>query len=203
MRTKMAIWLVMTAIVLESCVTSLAAQEQTGDNNKAPVAAKAVRPYRLDFVIKEMESGKKINSRHYSTDLNAGEADTIKIGTRVPIVTGGKDALPEQWQYMDVGTTIHCRLFDRGDDLVIDVHTEVSDFALPGQIGSPMAAGGGASAGTSGSPAVAAPLHPVVRQMVLDGVTLLVTDKPMTIASVDDPNSNREFQLEVTATKLK
>jgi hypothetical protein len=203
MRTKLAIWLVMTAIVLESSVTSLAAQEQTGDNNKAPVAAKAVRPYRLDFVIKEMEGGKKINSRHYSTDINAGEADTIKIGTRVPIVTGGKDAFPEQWQYMDVGTTIHCRLFDRGDDLVIDVHTEVSDFAIPGQIGSPMAAGGGASAGASASPAVAAALHPVVRQMVLDGVTLLVTDKPMTIASVDDPNSNREFQLEVTATKLK
>ncbi len=91
---------------------SLHAQEQTDENkstkaaggeNKTPVSVRAVRPYHLDFVIKEMEGGKKVNSRHYSTNLNAGEANTIKIGTRVPLITG-KDAFPEQFQYMDVGT---------------------------------------------------------------------------------------------------
>jgi len=213
MRTRIAIGLMVTALVLGGCAKLLTAQEQAEENkpakaasgdSKAPVVARAVRPYHLDFVIKEMDGGKKINSRHYSTDLNAGESDTIKIGTRVPVVTsGGKDAFQQQWQYMDVGTTIHCRLFDRGDDVVIDVHTDVSDFALPGQTGSPMAVGGGASVGTSGSPAVVAGPHPLVRQIQLEGVTVLTTDKPMTIASVDDPNSNREFQMEVTATKLK
>jgi hypothetical protein len=103
---------------------------------------------------------------------------------------------------MDVGTTIHCRLLERGEEVVIDVHTDISDFALP-QPGRPAATGGGASAGASGSPTVAVMPHPVVRQIELEGVTLLTTDKPMVIASVDDPNSDREFQLEVTATRLK
>ncbi len=204
MRTKIAIWLVVLGIVFGGCMRSLHAQEQTDENkstkaaggeNKTPVSVRAVRPYHLDFVIKEMEGGKKVNSRHYSTNLNAGEANTIKIGTRVPLITG-KDAFPEQFQYMDVGTSIHCRLLDRGDDIVMDVHAEVSDFALPAQAGSPQL-------GTNGSPSTGPTTHPLIRQMQLDGVTLLTTEKPMVIASVDDPNSNREFQFEVTATKLK
>jgi hypothetical protein len=211
MRTRTAIWLMMTAMVLGGCAKFLPAQDQAEESkpakaasgdSKAPMAARAVRPYHLDFVIKEVEGGKKINGRHYSTDLNAGESGTIKIGTRVPVTTSGKDGFPEQWQYMDVGTTIHCRLLERADDVIIDVHTDVSDFALP-QASNPTAAGGVAPAGTTGSPAVATLTHPVVRQIELEGVTLLITDKPMMIASVDDPNSNREFQLEVTATRLK
>ena len=202
MRKRMAILLMTIAIALGNSIGSLAAQEQPGEGKASAPAARAVRAYHLDFVIKEMEGTKKINSRHYSTDLNAGEAGTVKIGTRVPVVTSGKDAFPEQWQYMDVGTTIHCRLLERGNDVVIDVHTDVSDFALP-QAGSPASRGGGASVGTTGSAAAASLPHPVVRQMQLEGVTLLVTDKPMMLAGVDDPNSDREFQLEVTATRLK
>src|SRR5258708_3701970 len=198
MRTRIAIWLMVTGMVVGGA-NLLPAQEQAEENkpakaasgdSKGPATARAMRAYHLDFVIKEMEAGKKINSRHYSTDLNAGEAGTIKIGTKVPLA---KDAFPEQWQYMDVGTAIHCRLLERGDDVVIDVHTDVSDFALPGLAGSPMAAGGGASVGTSGSPPIAAVLRPVIRQIELEGVPLLTTDKPIIIASVDDPNSNREF----------
>ena len=30
----------------------------------------------------------------------------------------------------------------------------------------------------------------------------MVTDKPILVGTVDDPNSNREFQLEVTIVKL-
>jgi len=204
MRMKMAIWLMVAGIAFGCCIKPLHAQEQAeeskptkaaGGDNKISGSGRGVRPYHLDFVIKEMEGGKKINSRHYSTNLNAGEADKIKIGTRVPLVTS-KEASPEQFQYMDVGTTIMCRLSERGDDVVMDVHAEVSDFALPAQAGNP-------TVGTNGSPSMAGTTHPLVRQMQLDGVTLLTTDKPMVIASVDDPNSNREFQLEVTAIKLK
>jgi len=46
-------------------------------------------------------------------------------------------------------------------------------------------------------------LPPFVRQIKISGVTLLVTGKPIIIGSMDDPNSNREFQLEVTATNLR
>jgi hypothetical protein len=44
---------------------------------------------------------------------------------------------------------------------------------------------------------------PVVRQIKISGDTLLVVGKPIMIGSADDPNSKRQFQLEVTVTKLK
>jgi hypothetical protein len=39
--------------------------------------------------------------------------------------------------------------------------------------------------------------------MVIIGSTIIIPGKPVIIGSVADPNSNREFQLEVTATKLE
>jgi len=47
------------------------------------------------------------------------------------------------------------------------------------------------------------PGTPVIRQIKISGSTLLTTGKPILIGSMDDPNSKRQFQLEVTVTKLK
>jgi hypothetical protein len=44
---------------------------------------------------------------------------------------------------------------------------------------------------------------PVLRQLRISGATIVTTGKPIVIGVVDDPNSKRQFQLEVTATKLK
>ena len=46
-------------------------------------------------------------------------------------------------------------------------------------------------------------LNPVVRQIKIDGSTVVVPGKPIVIGSADDPTSNRQFQLEVTVTKLR
>jgi hypothetical protein len=45
--------------------------------------------------------------------------------------------------------------------------------------------------------------HPVLRQLRINASTLALLGKPMVVGSVDDPNSKRQFQLEVTATKLR
>jgi hypothetical protein len=87
---------------------------------------------------------------------------------------------------MDVGTKIWANLtMEGGGDLRLDVTSDISNLDTP------------ASPGRSPN------VHPVVRQIQINGTTLLITGKPMLIGSVDDPNSNRQFQLEVTATKLK
>ena len=44
---------------------------------------------------------------------------------------------------------------------------------------------------------------PVVRQIKISGDTLLVVGKPILIGSADDPSSKRQFQLEVTVTRLR
>jgi hypothetical protein len=136
-----------------------------------------LHPYRVDFTITELEDGKKINSRRYSMLLSAGSWNEIKIGTRVPVspTTGS-------FQYIDLGTSINCRLIESGDDLAIDVHSDFSNISGPdGQHSS----------------------QPVIRQIRLEGNTLVSSGKPAVIGIVDDPNSDRQFQLEATVTKLR
>lgn len=141
---------------------------------------KPVNAYRLDFTIHELDEGKKINARQYSLNLNSGDADEVKIGTRVPV-----EMKQGEMQYIDVGTSIWCRIRgERGNDLELMVRAEISNFAIPEQ--------------QSRSNSM-----PLLRQLRINASTLLVPGRPMVVGSVDDPNSKREFQLEVTANKLK
>jgi hypothetical protein len=164
-----------------------AAQEESKEGSSAqPAKVKPVRPYRLDFSFNEIADGKTVNTRHYSMNLTAGGGDEIKIGARVPVATGSgpNGTSLGQYQYMDIGTQIWAQLRDQGDDLVLLVRGEVSNLDMD--------AGDHASA-----------LPPVVRQIKINGDTLLVVGKPIVIGSADDPNSKRQFQLEVMVTKLK
>jgi len=136
--------------------------------------------YHLDFSINEIEDGKKINSRQYSMNVATNEPSEIKIGTRVPVAT--KD---NEFQYMDVGTNIMARLGENRDQTELTVRAESSSFALE------------PSQGENHD------LHPAVRQLHLGGTVLLPVSKPFVISSADDPNSRRQFQLEVTVTKIR
>src|SRR5271154_1290922 len=90
---------------------------------------KSVHAYRLDFAVKELEDGKVVNARQYSMNLQADDANEIKIGTRVPVETGeGK-----QFQYIDVGTNIWCRIGERFDGIPLSVRAEISNFAISEQ----------------------------------------------------------------------
>lgn len=138
MRNIVASCFVMTTLLFAG--SNLAqAQEESGTSNptksSTPAAEeskpkpdqreKPVQPYRLDFSVNEMENGKKINSRHYSIDLTAGSSNQIKIGTRVPVATGGSG-----WQYMDVGTNIWANLRESADDLQLEVRSDVSNLDM-------------------------------------------------------------------------
>ena len=163
----------------------------------SPKAADAIEPrhaYRVDFVLTEIEDGKKINSRQFALNLNGGESDQLKVGTRVPV-----EVKQGEIQYLDVGTNIWCRLRDRsnseplehglrdlswlGNDVMLNVTAEVSNFAVPDQQGASM--------------------RPAIRQMKVEGSTIAVVGKQMVVGSVDDPNSKRQYQLELTVTRLK
>lgn len=151
-------------------------------NTESSAGAEHERPvhaYRLDFSVNELEDGKKINSRQYSLNLNADDANEIKIGTRVPVEAG-----QNQFQYMDVGTSIWCRIVERPDGVPLTVRAEISNFAIPEQ-----AAGRDA--------------RPAIRQFRINASTLAIPGKPMVVGSVDDPNSKRQFQLEVTVNRLR
>ena len=138
-----------------------------------------VHAYRLDFSVNELEDGKKINTRQYSLNLNADDANEIKIGTRVPVDSG-----PGTFQYLDVGTNIWCRIGERAEGIPLTVRADISNFAVPDQ--------------ASGHES-----RPIVRQFKINASTLAQVGKLMVVGSVDDPNSKRQFQLEVTVSKVK
>ena len=146
---------------------------------RADAEEKPVHAYRLDFSVNELEDGKKINTRQYSLNLNADDANEIKIGTRVPI-----DSKQGEFQYMDVGTSIWCRIGERSDGIPLSVRAEISNFAIPDQ-------GSGHE------------FRPVIRQLKINASTLALLGRPMVVGSVDDPNSKRQFQLDLTVTKLR
>lgn len=160
----------------------------TGQDATAPKrAADPSEPghsYRLDFTISELEDGKKINSRQYSMSLNGNDQNEIKIGTRVPV-----EVKQGEIQYLDVGTTIWSRLRDRADvswlsnDVMLNVRSDLSNFAIPDQQ-------------TQG-------MRPTIRQIKIDSSVIATPGKQMVVGSADDPNSKRQFQLEVIVNRLK
>ena len=190
MRKTVATIVALISVGLLCTLCAARAQEESKREAPAqPPKVQPVQPYRLDFAFNELADGKIVNTRRYSMDLTAGEPNEIKIGTRVPVVSGSNNpSTPAavQYQYLDVGTNIWAQLREHGDELVLVVRSEVSNLDVNSDSGR-----------DGGLPA------PVVRQIKLSGSTLLVVGKPIVIGSMDDPNSKRQFQLEVTATKLR
>ena len=188
MRKTIALLIPVICIGLASGLLSASAQ----DESKKEVPAQSgkfepVQPYRLDFAFNEVSDGKVLNTRRYSMNLTASESNEIKIGTRVPVAAASSTntSAQVQYQYLDVGTSIWAQLREHGEELLLVVRSDVSNLDTSNE-----------SEHTSVS-------LPIVRQIKISGSTLLVVGKPILIGSMDDPNSKRQFQLEVTVTKLK
>ena len=176
-----AMGVVVMALVFAGGFSKTLAQESSSaSKDAAQDLATPLEAYRLDFSVNELEDGKKVNSRQYSINLNANTANEIKIGTRVPV-----EPKAGEFQYIDVGTNIWSRLDVRKNgQLELAMRTDLSNFAIPEQ--------------ASGHES-----RPVIRQLKITAGTLVLIGRPMVLGSVDDPNSKRQFQVEVTVTKLR
>jgi hypothetical protein len=171
----------LVATLLCSGLGSAGAQQS--ENEAKPRPEQAEKPpvaYRLDYSVNELEDGKKMNSRQYTLNLNAGDANSIKIGTRIPV-----EAKQGEFQYIDLGTNIWSRVRQQGSELTLEVRADVSSLATP----------------SPDQTVHAGP--PLVRQVQINGSTIVVPGKSMVLGVVDDPYSKRQFQLEVTVTKLR
>jgi 3D (Asp-Asp-Asp) domain-containing protein len=157
---------------------SKASAQDSSASKAVPDTEKAVNAYRLDFSVNELEDGKKINTRQYSMNLNADDSNEIKIGTRVPV-----EVKQGEFTYLDVGTSIWCRIGERPSGLPLSVRAEITNFAMPEQ--------------------QSQQTRPVLRGLSIKASTVAQLGKTMVVGSVDDPNSKRQFQLEVTVTRLK
>src|SRR5436309_3177405 len=63
--------------------------------------------YKVDYVFSEMQDGKRVNARSYTVLIRAGDKANIRLGSRVPFMTGSpKEGVPPQYQYLDIGMDV-------------------------------------------------------------------------------------------------
>lgn len=178
MSQKYLVWMTLTAALWITPGTGRA-QDTAASKAVTTESEKALSAYRLDFSLNEMEGGKKINSRQYSMNLVEGNQwQELKIGSRVPV-----EAKQGEVQYIDVGTNISAQLREDKSALALSVRADLSNIASP-------------------EPETRT-ATPVVRQLRISASTVATTGKPTVLGVADDPNSKRQFQLEVIVTRLK
>jgi hypothetical protein len=135
--------------------------------------------YRLDFTVKELEGGKVVNARNYSTSLSNQKADgsSIRTGDKIPLQSD-----KGSWSYVDIGVNIDCNSLKLIDNqLAVHVSADITSV------------GTDASAGTA---------NPLIRQNRWSSTVLVPLKKPVTIFSSDGASTKRQMQLELTATPL-
>ena len=166
------------ALPLHAQDTSKSSQDTTKKDLITPETA-----YKLTFVVYETEEGKRINQREYTMITRTlGPASSLKIGTRVPVTVKERET-----QYIDVGMDVRCLLREpTPGKLHAQVDISISSFALPDQ-------GPNTSAGSL----------PVLRNTNMSVDPALTPGKAAMIASIDDVNSKKRMQVEVTAAKFE
>jgi hypothetical protein len=194
MQKAISIWLLTISMTFVYSLKPLHAQEETkaateDDGAKSNNPAKPVHAYRVDFSITELADGKKVNARHYSMVANSGPPpwSSLKIGTKIPVATesysnASTSLINKQFQYLDVGTNIDCEVREQGEDLLLDVRSDFSNLSSDDDQRTH---------------------QPIIRQIKINGRTITPPGKAVVIGAVDDPTSNRQYQLEAVVTKLK
>jgi hypothetical protein len=157
---------------------------QTQDATKPPAPQKF---YKLEFVVKEVEGGKVLNARTYSTMAIADVIGhpQIRAGGKVPYTLDSKTS--PSFQYVDIGVNIDCnsiREVERG--LTMNVIASIT--SMPSDPAAPTAA---------------LMTAPSIRSYTWGSVVILPLKKPTLIFSSDDPASKRQMQLELTATPIQ
>jgi hypothetical protein len=140
----------------------------------------APQTYRLTYTLTELDGAKRIGTQHFSLTVNPGKDGRIRLGSKVPIVTGSsKPENPPQAlvQYQDVGLTIWTRAKDFSAGVLVD-----SDVDQTSVSEEPSNVGRG---------------DPIFRQAKLQNSALLTLDKPVMLGSLDIPGSTRHLDIEV------
>ena len=150
---------------------------QGSEKPKMPPTENPSAAYRLDYVIAEVEDGKRVNTRSYSLLTDEGGRGNMHLGMRMPL-QGEKGPI-----YMDVGLRIDSQLRPReGGDVWLSTRFELSslvDQAQPVNGAMPL------------------------RTVEYSNGSVITPGKSVVVASGDDLGSKKKFELSVTVTKLK
>jgi hypothetical protein len=154
-----------------------------------PAPPKPAHVYRLDYVFTELEGGKKTDSKNYTLLLDSDrKTGRLRVGTRIPVAIGAGEA---KWQYMDLGVVIEATTQSATDtNLGLRTRVEASSIAVP-------------AAESGKATAISAPTQPIIRNFTGESDVTVPFNKPTTLFTLDEPNSKRSFQVQLTATQIR
>jgi type II secretory pathway component GspD/PulD (secretin) len=145
------------------------------------------KSYRLTFALNESGAGNPASSRSIAMIVVVGNKSEVKLGSKVPIVTGSYDDQTSksntQVQYEDVGLTIEAWLDSSGDGLRL--HTKIEQSSVSDEK---------SNVGIQ---------DPVLLQSVFDGSSNLVEGKPLMLGVLDGPGGSGKTEIEVAAEPVK
>ena len=147
----------------------------------AKLAPEHLKYFHLDFVVKELDGGKVVNARHYSTRTDTEDRSLrCAAATRLPVQVG--DSGPDgQFTYVEVGVNNGCRTAQ----------------------GNTRRSGPECERGNQHSTTVTAQRQPLIRQTKWSSNVIVPIGKPTVILSFVDVASKSQMQLELTATPVK
>jgi hypothetical protein len=138
--------------------------------------ADTTRFYKLDFVAKEVEGTKVVNSRAYSTVTSVGDKSNIRAESKISWAR--KTDAGTQYQQYNVGIGIDVHVVKEFESR-LSIYIAVSLDTI--------------AADESALPA------PVVRQNKWSSTLVVPFKKPTIVFTSDNPDSKRQMQIEVTA----
>jgi type II secretory pathway component GspD/PulD (secretin) len=145
------------------------------------------KSFRLTYTVAVVEDGKTIGTQHFSFVAADGQRTTLKEGDKVPVATGSfstdNAASQTQFTYLDVGMNFDATVTSMAIGLNLKTKVEQSSIGPTNTI-----------AGVA---------EPVVRQSVLETVTIAPLGKPLMLGSIDIPNSTRRLDIDVLIEQIK
>ncbi|HEV2448153.1 MAG TPA: hypothetical protein VGS58_19615 [Candidatus Sulfopaludibacter sp.] len=155
------------------------------------VHAQPTDVYKVELTMRDATDASAKSGRHYTILVDIRGAGTFKIGNREPVAsgsfmpgTGGTGVNPlvnTQYTYIDTGVNIECRLEPADAKLQLRADIDISSVMQQ---------------------KTAVP-NPAIGQLKLAVNALVVPGKRTVIASVDDPVTNRKFDVEALVTKAE
>ena len=150
-----------------------------------PVLAQPPEVYKVELTMRDATDASAKAGRHYTILIDTHGAGTFKLGSREPVATGpSTPGNTPQFTYIDTGVNIDCRLEQDGNNtnrLQLRADIDISSV-LPQKTAVP---------------------NPVIGQLRLNVTALVVPGKRTIVASIDDPVSNRKFDVEAFITKAE
>jgi hypothetical protein len=174
--------LLLSRMAVLACLLPVAAAAQQAPAPLKPLA----HTYHVTYTLTVTEAGKRVGIQHFTMTVSAPtNHGTVKMGEKVPVITGSYGPNPQagvqtQFTYLDVGINIDAMLAEDANGLELTSKVEQSSVApAPVKLDEVN--------------------EPVIRQMVLSNTSLLVPGKPVTLGSLDLPDTTRHIDIEVTA----